>query len=274
MSIETGPAFAWQASRIFLGHMQALAEGRGEYAKDGRWEPKPDIAARVLAVLRDAVPVFVARKVWEELLPAARSLKAEAPMLPDVPEEWWHKPLIIVAEPVDAEDAVNGFACGFCDGQSFMLPFIVDAGRDAKPWIMLLWSDDGEHIDGVHLLRNMGIPEDLMSTHACLWYAAMTWMMDRIASVSHEVVGRAARRRLGSRTLDVVGDWRVVTMRQFESTDSEAASASERNYSHRWLVKAHWRRLSGRRTWVRMHSKGPVGAPMLAPRREVWQVTR
>jgi hypothetical protein len=30
----------------------------------------------------------------------------------------------------------------------------------------------------------------------------------------------------------------------------------------RWLVRGHWRRLrSGRRTWVRSHIRGPVGAP-------------
>ena len=95
------------------------------------------------------------------------------------------------------------------------------------------------------------------------WIMALwSFMADEIIQAPRQTLPRHLARRAG-RT-PVVADLRILHLRKVARSSSEHEGGSDREYSHRWFVKGHWRKLpSGRLTWVRGHIKGPGDRPFI-----------
>lgn len=115
-----------------------------------------------------------------------------------------------------------------------------------------------------------------------LWPA---WLGTILRLVGEEYVGeerrgldRAERRRRQRAGLVVPEAIRVIDVRRRARAEAAAADGSGVAWSHRWLVRPHWRNQwypsQGRHAprWVRGHVKGPEDKPVLA-RPTVYRVT-
>jgi hypothetical protein len=295
---EPGPAAAWNL---------AIDAVRGLDRVCSEWDcPK---AKEVREHIRTAQPVFVSFDVAAEIMAAANALPNEI----SIPSEWVDRPLVIHIEGGIASIQLgNPLALapllGFCvwPGQSRPeMMAVYEARRPTKlapdpplasppdtidggdVWFGLITSIEPGWINAEGL--NEELHDDYLRDNdakplsAPMWwlYACLAWMRDKIPVIDNKPIDRQARRRLvrsGATESDLVGGFRVITLRTAERDRADASEAEARIYSHRWIVKGHWRTIgeagSQRRTWVRMHMKGPAGAPMLAPRKEIWQVVR
>lgn len=95
------------------------------------------------------------------------------------------------------------------------------------------------------------------------WMLALwSFMADEIIQAPRQTLPRHVARR-AART-PVVGDLRILHLRKVVRPEGEYGGGSDREYSHRWYVKGHWRKLaSGRLTWVRGHIRGPGDKPLV-----------
>jgi len=99
-----------------------------------------------------------------------------------------------------------------------------------------------------------------------------SFMRDEIVQAPRQHLPRNLSRR-ASRT-PIVADLRILKLRKVRRPGSECGGETERQYSHRWLVRGHWRKLSsGRLTWVTAHIKGPPDAPFVF-KNDIVAVTR
>jgi hypothetical protein len=75
---------------------------------------------------------------------------------------------------------------------------------------------------------------------------------------------RAQRRRAARAlpTMAPIDEVVTLRLRRVESSQ-DAGSSSDVHWSHRWLVRGHWRRLPGGVVWVRQHVKGPTDRPLI-----------
>jgi len=91
---------------------------------------------------------------------------------------------------------------------------------------------------------------------------------------AREKPDRPARRRMESSSLKVPDDFcvSVTRLRRPHRSKSEYDPEGESRFSHRWLVRGHWRRLNKgtadeRAVWVTPYIKGPEGAPLIWKRK-------
>lgn len=103
-----------------------------------------------------------------------------------------------------------------------------------------------------------------------LWAAvAATWVLMEQPTVASQrvVTGAGSSARAWQRVPRTV---RIIDLRTIEHLPTEEPGESGRVYTHRWLVRGHWRqqavgvgRADRRLTWVPSYIKGPEGAPLL-----------
>lgn len=95
------------------------------------------------------------------------------------------------------------------------------------------------------------------------WVLALwSFMADEIIRAPRQTLPRHVARR-AART-PVVTDLRILHLRKVVRPESEYGGSADREYTHRWMVKGHWRKLaSGRLTWVRGHIRGPGDKPFI-----------
>jgi hypothetical protein len=74
---------------------------------------------------------------------------------------------------------------------------------------------------------------------------------------------RAQRRRLARAFPDTAEPDRVVTLRLRRVEQRAGGGETTVEWSHRWLVSGHWRRLPKGVVWVRQHVKGPPELPLV-----------
>lgn len=105
-----------------------------------------------------------------------------------------------------------------------------------------------------------------------------TWALmgqENVATTHREMVPATNRRR-NRRQLTAVT---TITLRRLRSIDEFPADDASRTYSHRWIVRGHWRRQAygpghGQRrpVWVPSYIKGPPDAPLLVKEKvSVWR---
>lgn len=124
--------------------------------------------------------------------------------------------------------------------------------------------EDGEHTNNIFFMvhdRN-GFSD---------WLLAF-WLLtrERLVRVSRQVLPRAASRR-AQRLLFDVPEVKVVTLRATDWIRSQDPQGEVVNWSHRWVVNAHWHRYwcgSGadrhlERKFIGPYVKGPADAPLL-----------
>jgi hypothetical protein len=101
------------------------------------------------------------------------------------------------------------------------------------------------------------------------------WLLMEQTLAAREIVrpSKAGMKRLARLNPNLLTETRYVTLRHVKMPQAEGAGQSGgMQYSVRWAVKGHWRRIEDkenpgyrRPVWVRPHTKGPEGAPILDP---------
>lgn len=106
--------------------------------------------------------------------------------------------------------------------------------------------------------------------------ASLFLLMQQEVAVDRVRLDRPTRRRWQASRLDVPEDYllSVVRLRRTYGDAPEAPDGerAEGRYSHRWLVRPHWRRIhkgtpDERAVYVRGHIKGPEDAPLVTKRK-------
>lgn len=107
-------------------------------------------------------------------------------------------------------------------------------------------------------------------------YAHALWLLlgQTITRVEQEEIPRAAQKHIGR--MEIPGRVSVITLRRTAGSRSEGESAVQ--WSHRWVVRGHWRwqpYADGRveRIWIHPFIKGPPGLPF-AVTQHVYQLSR
>lgn len=100
--------------------------------------------------------------------------------------------------------------------------------------------------------------------------ALWTFMADEVVVPHAQRLPRPNQKRLvrSGRMAEIPEDGalRIIHLRRYAESDGREPDpdAEAPNWSHRWYVRGHWRRLaSGRVTWVRGHVKGPEDRPLV-----------
>lgn len=104
-------------------------------------------------------------------------------------------------------------------------------------------------------------------------YAHAFWLMlDQQVTVTAEEPMRDVVRKRAVRRSGIPGRVTVIDLRRGPSSRGSGESLVE--WSHRWVVRGHWRwqavgkdRAERRRTWVNGHIKGPQGAPLIVSKK-------
>jgi hypothetical protein len=126
-------------------------------------------------------------------------------------------------------------------------------------------SEDGHVITDPHVAR-------ARKFMMALW----AFMADEIVRSPQQYLPRPLQRRV-KRLAPLHGGLRITQIRKVRYVgreEGEGEGEGSREYSHRWLVKGHWRHLpSGRLTYVRSHIKGPPSKPIIV-KNDVYAVRR
>jgi hypothetical protein len=109
--------------------------------------------------------------------------------------------------------------------------------------------------------------------------AAALWLLtkQRIAVVATHQPGRPERRRAQRQKMPQ--EVRIVTLRRPEKSRTDYDSEREVEWSHRWMVTGHWRRLWDEENqrvklvWVSPYIKGPADKPFV-PKKVVYNFER
>ena len=116
-------------------------------------------------------------------------------------------------------------------------------------------------------------PRDQDAKPRRLWRLLQSfWRIAAQVVQSSERPARPVRRRAARAGL--VKDDAVTVIRLRRRTRSHEHAEHDVDWSCRWIVRGHWRRLEeGRQTYVRPHLKGPEGKPLRVTER-VWEFVR
>lgn len=110
--------------------------------------------------------------------------------------------------------------------------------------------------------------------------AGTFFLRQRILDAAPVAVDRHARKRAARLDLAVEPRVRVVQLRRiYHDAPASDDHAALHQWSCRWFVSGHWRRLQpparpARLVWVMPHLKGPADAPLKLPGARIFSVTR
>lgn len=145
----------------------------------------------------------------------------------------------------------------------------------ALPWPCPFIWDFGEGFEGRYIQTvneeheqvYRKYADDLAALALTLWKIAA----ERIAIRSHVSLERHARKRVQKLGLEP-SDVTVIRLRRSRSSSREEGESVE--YSHRFLVRGHWRNQwypldrEHRQRWVSTYVKGPEGKPLILKQRQ------
>lgn len=142
----------------------------------------------------------------------------------------------------------------------------------------LLWANGDDAANYKYRCKAANFDEEeraILDAQARWVLSALMWLRDRIVAP----VSVALERHAGKRMAKTFGldrsETNVVCLRRFEAPEPQPGSPMVREWSHRWTVRGHTRQLSsGKRVWVRSHTKGPEGLPLLSARQTVFAAVR
>lgn len=125
------------------------------------------------------------------------------------------------------------------------------------------------------------VPDRRLSAHMGLLrryiLALFLFMQQEIIAATHERPPRPARRRAERAGLTSPDSIVVIHLRRMKhaskGTDEDEAERQEIEWTHRWIVRAHWRQIIDKKTGrprlvpVREHVKGPEDKPLVVKER-------
>lgn len=167
---------------------------------------------------------------------------------------WLYMPTSNFTEGRDAPGAQDILRLGIVAAD--MIPWAFNSGwvvreESLQGSLDLTWDEDG----------NLGTDHHVAYARKFV-LALWAFMADKIIVDPRQTLPRPLARRV-ART-PVTADLRILHLRKVVRPDSERDGSSDREWSHRWMVKGHWRKLaSGRITWVRGHIRGPGDKPLV-----------
>jgi hypothetical protein len=262
-------------------------------ADRARWEDVLDVQVRILDLARSGLLGFPTRpqitSQLPPLLPEALARAEPVFVSRDVFDAWQFACAAFEPDPVTADDPFvpSGFA---------LLPRPLDMIREGtdEPASAILWTPDrgaifvggftvGERrrwsLSSVLILPLERTPSQVLEEAAGMpgwmqevpdedqklirqWRLLQSlWSMARQFVRAPERPDRAQRRRAGR--VGLRHDQAVTVVRLRRTRREPSADEREVEWSCRWVVRGHWRKLStGRQTWVRAHVKGPDGLPL------------
>lgn len=111
------------------------------------------------------------------------------------------------------------------------------------------------------------------------WICTAAMFVDQeIVVASRADVSRAVRKRCDRAEVDTT--CHVVTLRKELAHDHDSGGLGHVEWSHRWLVRGHWRRQwfqsrgGHAPVWIHPHVKGPSDKPFMEPKPTVFAVMR
>lgn len=115
--------------------------------------------------------------------------------------------------------------------------------------------------------------------HEMLHVLGAAWLLMQQPTVADVTRRKARQRGKLKRGMKKFSPVQVIDLRRLaHKPDTTSGGDSEREYSHRWMVRGHWRqqrvgpgRASVRPVFVPPHIKGPDGAPLKTERVHVWR---
>lgn len=149
-------------------------------------------------------------------------------------------------------------------------PILSEITKYRQPWRepKLIYSHGGEFTWSLGSENGLSFESGhFMATFGPFLKATWILMQQPIAKATDVELYRAARRRL-ERAGQEPKPVRVIDLRRPQHA-GEAASESDREYHHRWIVRGHWRqqwypsREVHRPVWIAPHIKGPDDKPLL-----------
>ena len=140
-----------------------------------------------------------------------------------------------------------------------------------------IWWSDGGAVEVIDRDVDDTFQDERIAFTKWVCTAAM-FIEQEILGIAPAVVDRAVRRRAERAQLNP--SCHVVTLRKELQDDRHQDTGNQVEWSHRWLVRGHWRRqfFPSREThvpvWIHPHVKGPADKPFMEPKPTVYAVTR
>ncbi len=149
---------------------------------------------------------------------------------------------------------------------NMLLPFCVSGTSGSK--LSLRWVHSGENtVISDHPVEGIGTVDPISAD----FIAASLFLKTKIADVRTEVKNPRITKHWSRRNISVP-EIKVVHLRGFETIENSSnEGASGREFSHRWLVRPHWRNqrvgpqlMQQRQTFIGQHIKGPKDKPLIS----------
>lgn len=140
------------------------------------------------------------------------------------------------------------------------------------------WWADGGTVESVDAQVDEAFAAERVAFVKWVCTAAM-FIEQEIVSTDRITPHRALRRRAERANL-ALPNCHVVTLRREVRADETLASETIVEWSHRWIVRGHWRRQffpsrgNHAPVWIDPYIKGPDDKPFIEPARTVYAVTR
>lgn len=143
------------------------------------------------------------------------------------------------------------------------------------PGMHFQW-EESEAIEGV-IDWTLPSPEEKTALIRLRKLAMALWLISsqRVTLVSGHRPVRSLRRQVESRKIPMPSTVVVLTLRREHQRPTEGGETHDVEWSHRWLVSGHWRRLWSeseqreRTVWISPYVKGPADRPLILKERHV-----
>jgi len=141
----------------------------------------------------------------------------------------------------------------------------------------VVWWSDGGSIDADDTKVDATFRAERIAFTKWICTAAM-FVEQEIVTESTVTPLRAVRKRCAKAGIEPT--CHIVTLRKEIATDHQATGLSQVEWSHRWLVRGHWRRQffpsrgANAPVWIHPHVKGPTDKPFIESKPTVYHVSR
>jgi hypothetical protein len=278
-SPEIGSLFVVRACEKFGGIPTDEASVR--YAIDHAPENLRAAVFGINSLVRCAKDSILFAVDWATVLEAAKSVGSPPADLPPLPfrqiiiepsgsapwEVEWRDPETGALGEVVCIDAI--WLCEISQGEEwqallFARKGVADSSEAWTAWPMEITAETLRHgyvtRDLKFVKEELPVADSSVEAYWRLAVEAVHFVTARGVSLSEIKKPRAMLRRAERKARIFPPKLYWVTVDDGEIADR--GGQSERIYHYRWLVRGHWRQVSGeKRTWVRAYIKGAAGAP-------------
>ena len=208
---------------------------------------------------------------WADLLTLTGFAVLERPIFFDL-EDWGEVPIIAVSwKPVRVQNGHTEMLCmAWIDLEHEQSPNDINApGYRSRLWpgVHFTWPE-GQPVDNVLEWKNAS---ETMATALLEFrkFLAAMWLLSQqqVVGIAGKKPARGFRRMAERASLPTTV--KVVTLRRAMVQTPEGGEPQEVEWSHRWLVSGHWRRIWSekeqrlRTVWVSPYIKGPASKPLI-----------